>query len=95
MENLAWPVISLGSGAFPCSMSPMISLKEAVQSNYLQSFQIEGNLKEAEVKPVLLPSSPTSLPIRSLNDVGDCALLCGGRTLCRACADKSENEIGT
>ena len=58
-------------------------------------FQTEENLKEAEVKPVLLPSSPTSLPIRSLNDVGDCALLCGGRTLCRACADKSENEIGT
>ena len=48
---------------------------------------MEENLKEAVVKPVLLSSSSTSLPIRSLNVVGDCVLLCGGlRTLCLACA---------
>ena len=50
-------------------------------------FQMEENLKEAVVKPVLLSSSSTSLPIRSLNVVGDCVLLCGGLpTLCLACA---------
>ena len=55
-------------------------------------FQIEENLKEAEVRPELLPSSSTSLPIRSLNDVGDCVLLCGGRTLCLACAKKRMSQ---
>ena len=55
-------------------------------------FQIGENLKEAEVRPELLPSSSTSLPIRSLNDVGDCVLLCGGRTLCLACAKKRMSQ---
>ena len=57
-------------------------------------FQILENLKEAVLKPELLPSSSatslpirsnSSLPIKSLNDVGDSFLLCGPRTLCLAC----------
>ena len=50
------------------------------------------NLKEAVVKPELLTcsSSTRSLPIRSLNVVGDCGTVCGallldGLALCRAC----------
>ena len=50
------------------------------------------NLKEAVVKPELLTSSSStrSLPIRSLNVVGDCGTVCGallldGLALCRAC----------
>ena len=57
----------------------------------------EKNLKEALVKPVLLPpssSTSTSLPIRSLNDVGDCARLCGGRNLCLAWINGSKFELG-
>ena len=50
------------------------------------------NLKEAVVKPELLTSSSStrSLPIKSLNVVGDCGTVCGallldGLALCRAC----------
>ena len=81
----------LGKRGFPMQHVPHDLAERGGAVKLSSIYIIEGNLKEAEVKPELLLSSSTSLPIRSLNDVGDCALLCGGRTLCRACANKSEN----
>ena len=59
-------------------------LRDAIYIYIIVNFQIKKNLKEAVVKPVLLSSSSTSLPIRSLNDIGDCVLRCGGPALCLA-----------
>ena len=67
-------------------LSSLCALREGMPYiSIMVYFQMEENLKEAVVKPVLLSSSSTSLLIRSLNEVGDCVLLCGGRrTLCLA-----------
>ena len=75
-----------------CNENKLVKSRDAISIYIMVNFQIKGNLKEAVVRPVLLSSSSTSLPIRSLNDVGDCVLLCGGgRTLCLACAKKVIN----
>ena len=58
-----------------CTENKLVKLRDASSIYIIDHFQIKKNLKEAVVKPVLLSSSSTSLPIRSLNDVGDCVLL--------------------
>ena len=59
-----------------CTENKLVKLRDATSIYIIDHFQIKKNLKEAVVKPVfLLSSSSTSLPIRSLNDVGDCVLL--------------------
>ena len=75
----------LGQRCFPLQHVPH---DLAERGNYDQPwmviFEVLVNLKEAVLKPAFPPSPSTSLPIRSLNDVGDSFLLCGPRTLCLA-----------